>query len=288
MGAMDLAPVAAHMRAVADAEIRPRFRALAEHDIRLKGPGDYVTEADEAAERALGPLLKSVLDVPVVGEEATAANPALVDAVRDAERAWVVDPVDGTANFVHGSPIYAVMVALVERGRTSAGWILHPETGTMFSALPGDEATIEVSPHLLATSIRPAEGRPGTAEGRPGTAESPSDGLRGGVSMKYAAEQYLPGLAAAQEELGEFLVPRMCAGYDYADLVTGEVDYLMFSRALPWDHAPGAAIARASGCTVGRLDGSDYLPGVPGAPLLAARDDIYEDVRSVLARHLGL
>jgi fructose-1,6-bisphosphatase/inositol monophosphatase family enzyme len=278
---MDLTPVAAHMRAVSDAEIRPRFRALADHDIRLKGPGDYVTEADESAERALGPLLRSVLDVPVVGEEATAANPALVDAVRDAERAWVVDPVDGTANFVHGSPIYAVMVALVEHGRTSAGWVLHPETGTMYSALPGEDATIEVSDQLLSSAA-------GASVGVPAPSARTGDGLRGGVAIKYAAEQYRRGLASAQEELGEYVTMRMCEGFDYADLVTGEVDYLVFSRALPWDHAPGAAIARASGCTVGRLDGSDYLPGVPGAPLLAARDDVYEDVRSVLARHLGL
>lgn len=281
MEGMDLTPVAAHMRAVADAEIRPRFRALANHDIRLKGPGDYVTEADESAERALGPLLRSVLDVPVIGEEATAANPALLDTLRDAERAWVVDPVDGTANFVHGSPIYAVMVALVEAGRATAGWILHPETGTMYSALPGEEATIEVSPHVLATAI--SAGR-----ARPRAAGSAMDGLRGAVSMRYAAEEYLPGLAAAQDELGEFVAPRMCAGFDYADLVTGEVDYLMFSRTLPWDHAPGAAIAHASGCRVGRLDGSAYRPGVPGEPLLAARADIYDAVRSVLARHLGL
>ena len=103
MGAMDLTPVAAHMRAVSDAEIRPRFRALADHDIRLKGPGDYVTEADESAERALGPLLRSVLDVPVVGEEATAANPALVDACATpngpgSSTPWTARPTSSTAH----------------------------------------------------------------------------------------------------------------------------------------------------------------------------------------------
>ena len=103
----------------------------------------------------------------------------------------------------------------------------------MYSALPGEEATIEVSDQLLSSAA-------GASGGLPGASSRKGDGLRGGIAMKYAPEQYRPGLASAQQELGDYTTMRMCAGFDYADLVTGEVDYLMFSRVLPWDHAPGA------------------------------------------------
>ncbi|MEX0913632.1 MAG: inositol monophosphatase family protein, partial [Demequina sp.] len=129
---MDMTAVATAMRDVSDAEIRPRFRALADGDIHLKGPGDFVTEADLAAERELTTRLQAIRDIPVVGEEATAADPSLPDRLADQPAAWVVDPVDGTANFVKGSPTYAVMVALVEHGESVAGWILHPETGDLY------------------------------------------------------------------------------------------------------------------------------------------------------------
>ncbi|MGH9165392.1 MAG: inositol monophosphatase family protein, partial [Acidimicrobiales bacterium] len=79
----------------------------------------------------------------VVGEEAAAADPRLLDPVGTAERLWVVDPVDGTSNFVRGSPDYAVMVALLERGAAVASWILQPVTGRLFVAEAGSGATVD-------------------------------------------------------------------------------------------------------------------------------------------------
>ncbi|WP_062390095.1 inositol monophosphatase family protein [Demequina iriomotensis] len=280
LDAAQRAAVGAAMRRVADAEIRPRFRALAEGDIRLKGPGDYVTEADESAERALAPLLRAILDVPVVGEEATAADPSVVDVLATDGTAWTVDPVDGTANFVAGSDTYAVMVGLVEGGEPIGGWILHPETGHLYEGLRGVGAFLDG--RSLAAGVERSRGDDARASL---SMEEP----RGAVSVRYAVDSVREGLLAAEPELGGYDELRMCAGFDYADLVTQAVGYLVYTRAKPWDHVPGAAIAAEAGFTVGRVDGSGYVPAVEvGAPLLAARTDRWESIREVLARNLGL
>ena len=94
----------------------PRWRSLSADDIRTKaGPWDLVTDADVLAERRITASLLSLIDVPVVGEEATAGNPALLELVGSAEACWAVDPVDGTRNFVHGQEDFACMVALIGR-----------------------------------------------------------------------------------------------------------------------------------------------------------------------------
>ncbi len=264
------------MRRVAESEIRPRFRALAAGDIRLKGPGDYVTEADIEAERALTPLLRAILDVPVVGEEAAAEDPSVEDVLASGEVAWTVDPVDGTANFVAGSETYAVMVGLVEAGRPVGGWILQPETGHLFEGLEGVGAFLDGRPLAGVEATRGAEVRAALA-----------DIPQGAVSVKYARDGIRAGLLTAEKELGEYAPLRMCAGFDYADLVTERVGYLVYTRAKAWDHVPGAAIAAECGYTVGRVDGSGYVASeVEGAPLLAARTDHWESIREVFARHL--
>lgn len=257
------------MTDAADAEIRPRFRALAEGDVSLKGPNDYVTEADTNAEVFLTRRLRDIIDVPVVGEEATAANPALPDILADASAAWVVDPVDGTYHFVHGSPTYAVMVAYMDAGVASAGWILHPETGDIYIGVRGRGATLNGEP--IAPRV--------VGDGASRTLGT----LRGAASARYVDPEFHHALEAGQRRLGEIAQPRMCAGWDYADLLAGHTDYLLFSRTHPWDHAPGAAIVREAGFTVRRLDGADYLPGVPGAPLLSAPDALWEDIADSLS-----
>ncbi|PKQ26968.1 MAG: inositol monophosphatase [Actinobacteria bacterium HGW-Actinobacteria-4] len=263
---MDTRAVEQAMRDVADAEIRPRFRALAEGDISTKsGPHDFVTVADTAAERALTILLRDIRDIPVVGEEASAADPLLEGTLADVPAAWVVDPVDGTANFVKGSPTYAVMVALVENGAATAGWILHPETGDMFAAQAGQGAT------LNGERLAPTAPRDGDLQG-----------LRAALAVTYAPREMAEGFERVANTMQSSGVTRMCAGFDYADLATGALDVMMFFRTKAWDHAPGAVIVRECGFAVRRLDGSDYLPAVPGEPLLIAPEQVWGEVRDRL------
>ena len=116
------------LRDAARAEIMPRFRRLGAGDVRRKtGPLDLVTDADEAAERVIAAGLAARFPgCVVVGEEGAAADPALLGRLADADLAFVVDPVDGTANFAAGLPLFGCMAAAIVRGEVVAGWIHDP------------------------------------------------------------------------------------------------------------------------------------------------------------------
>ncbi len=116
------------LKDVAEEVINPRFRSLAAEQIDEKNPGDLVTVADhEAEERITAALHSAYPDALVLGEEATASDPALLERFRSADHAFTVDPVDGTKNFVHGKKDHAVMVAELRSGDVVRGWIWQPQ-----------------------------------------------------------------------------------------------------------------------------------------------------------------
>jgi 3'-phosphoadenosine 5'-phosphosulfate (PAPS) 3'-phosphatase len=116
------------LRDTAKAEILPRFRHLDAGMVKQKSEAiDLVTEADEEAERRIkAEMTRAYPDVLFVGEESVAADESLLDALDEAELAVVVDPVDGTANFAAGLPLFAVMASVVRKGETIAGIIYDP------------------------------------------------------------------------------------------------------------------------------------------------------------------
>ena len=143
LSSADAERVAELMRETAASELLPRFRSLAKEDIRLKGPGDYVTVADIASEQRLASGLAKILPgVPVVGEEAVEKDPSLVDLIaRPGESCWIVDPLDGTAHFASGKDRFAMIVCLVHDTVAMGGWILDVPRGQMAVALKGEGAT---------------------------------------------------------------------------------------------------------------------------------------------------
>ncbi|HWT09899.1 MAG TPA: inositol monophosphatase family protein, partial [Roseomonas sp.] len=144
IGAARAADVAALLRDAARAEILPRFRRLAQGAVRTKsGPLDLVTDADEAAERVIeAGLARLFPGCVVVGEEAAAADPSVMDRLADADLAFVVDPVDGTANFAAGLPLFATMAAAVVKGEVVGAWIHDPLGDDTAIALRGEGAWI--------------------------------------------------------------------------------------------------------------------------------------------------
>ena len=130
---MDTAPVADLLRAAAEEAILPRWRRLTPDQVAEKSrPDDLVTVADTEAETIITAGLQQIRPgTPVIGEEAVAADPSLVDGLTTLPEYWLVDPVDGTGNFVEGSPDFGVMVALVEAGEVRAGWIWLPVHGNL-------------------------------------------------------------------------------------------------------------------------------------------------------------
>ena len=151
----DVTHIADILADAARTEIMPRFKALAARDIRHKSSVfDPVTEADEAAERAITVRLRaSFPGALIVGEEATAADPTLLDRLADAPLAFVVDPIDGTRNFVAGLPLFGVMAAAIVQGEIVAGVIHDPVCQDSAHALKGQGAWLTGTP---STGITPS------------------------------------------------------------------------------------------------------------------------------------
>src|SRR5260370_9338413 len=122
---------------IAAEEVMARFEKLEAGDVSEKSPGDFVTIADVATERRLTPALLDLLPGSrVVGEEAVAADPRILDQLVGDDPVWVVDPIDGTANYAAGIPMFAVMVGLIRRGEAVMGWIQDPVKRVTASAPP--------------------------------------------------------------------------------------------------------------------------------------------------------
>ncbi|MEV4064365.1 inositol monophosphatase family protein [Nonomuraea dietziae] len=254
------------LREAAHAVILPRYRALATGEVMEKSPGEVVTIADREAEELITRGLRGVLDAPVVGEEAAAADPRLIDALTEAPTAWLVDPLDGTANFVAGNPDYAVMVALVHHGRTVASWILRPADDRAYVAEHGAGAWRD----SIRLSREPAS-------------QDPAE-LRGAVLTRF-----LPPSAKARVEVTASRFAAVepgtkCAGVDYPRLVDGELDFVAFHRLLPWDHAPGVLLLTEAGGVARHHDRTPYRPADMRPGLLTAADAAcWQTVRSVLS-----
>jgi fructose-1,6-bisphosphatase/inositol monophosphatase family enzyme len=229
--------------------VLPRFRSLREGDIEEKGPGDFVTIVDREVEAALLPLLgASMPGSRMVGEEAAFEDPRLLSGL-DRGWVWVVDPLDGTANFVAGREDFAIMVGLLREGEPVAGWILAPVSGQLFVAESGGGAFVD-GRRLAAVPT------------------GALDGLRG-----VAMTRHLPvGERERWERSAEpsvFLSGFSASGADYPALVTGQWGFLFYWRTFPWDHVPGSLLVQEAGGRVSRLDGSPYRPADGRAGLLA-------------------
>ena len=249
----DPAAVAARMREAAEAEILPRFRHLKEGDIREKGPGQVVTDADLAAEARLTESLTALLPAAVVGEEAVAADPARLEALQRPGPVWVVDPVDGTANFAGGNPRFAVIVALVVDGVTRMGLIHDPLSGRTVWAAAGGGAWCGGT----RLAVLP---------------EGPLSTLSGSVKRR-------PSLAARVAQVGR----RGSAAHDYLDLVEGRLHFAHYRQLMPWDHAAGVLIHAEAGGFGRLMDGRPYAPSATqGALLLASGPDNWDKLRRLL------
>lgn len=254
------------MREVAASVVLPRFRHLAQGEITEKRPGDIVTVADREAEARLTAGLTALLPGSrVVGEEAAAAEPALLSVVSEPGPVWVVDPIDGTTNFASGHEPFAVMVALLKDSATTTSWILDPMSGQMAVAERGAGASVS-----------------GVRVTSPGHRPPPHE-LRGSSFSRYTPTDIRAGIASAAGAVGQVLPGRNCAGYEYPAIVRDEQNFAFFWRTLPWDHAPGVLFVEESGGVAWRLDGSPYEVTDDRYGLLVAQNQyIWDVVRSTL------
>lgn len=254
------AEVAALLRRAAREEIMPRFRRLAPGAVRAKsGPLDLVTDADEAAERAIAAGLAARFPgCLVVGEEASAADPGLLPRLRDAELAFVVDPVDGTANFAAGVPLFGCMAAAVVRGEVAAAWVHDPLGDDTAMALRGEGAWVADAEGRRAGDLRVA-------------APVPVARMLGAVSWTFLPPELKPRVTANLPRLAAVLNFR-CAAHEYRLAAGGHVHLLLYNRLMPWDHAAGWLLHREAGGYAARFDGSAYSPLHTAGGLICAPD----------------
>ncbi|RZU34732.1 fructose-1,6-bisphosphatase/inositol monophosphatase family enzyme [Streptomyces sp. BK022] len=244
------------IRKAAATEILPRFRRLAEHEVDQKsGPHDLVTDADRLAERRLTEELRRLLPgSAVVGEEAVHANPATYEAIRGDAPVWIIDPVDGTRQFVHGNDGFCTLVALAHRGTVLASWTYAPVRDQFATAVRGKGAYLD-GERLFA--------------GPPG----PGRDLKVAVSHPdYTTEDQKRALRALWTD---GVAPRSCgsAGLEYLAIARGETDAVAFSWEAAWDHAAGLLLVEEAGGAHRTLTGEPFrITGGNALPFTAARD----------------
>lgn len=205
-----------------------------------KSPANLVTEADFASERAIHELLRARYpDHRFLGEE------GLADEGPSPYR-WIIDPLDGTSNYVHGFPYYAVSIGLERDGELIAGVILDPTRKELFAAARGKGAT------LNGEAIRPS---------RAATLGEALVMVSLPVSVPPghpALERFLRTMSAAQatQRTGS-------AALNLAYTACGRIDAFFSTSLKPWDMAAGTLIVREAGGRVSRIGGEEFDVNVP-------------------------
>ena len=242
------------LRMAAETVVMPRFAALAPADIAMKSAGEPVTIADREAEAVIGrALLALVPEARVIGEEACAADPALIDQLGEGT-VWIIDPIDGTANFAAGRPPFAMMVALLRHGETIGAWILDPLSKRLAVAELGGGAWID------GRRLRASE------------APIALDGLSGIVSEAFVPSSQRGLVDRLRGAVGAAHPTARCAGHEYPLVASGARHFALYWRTLAWDHAPGALLLTEAGGAATHLDGAPYRPVRPRSGLLLAHN----------------
>ena len=212
-------------------------------EVEVKGDDSPVTLADQCAEKVIFEGLGRIAPgIPVVGEEAASAG----DVPDVSDRFWLVDPIDGTKEFVSRNGEFTVNIALIDHGVPVIGLVLAPALGRLYAGAAGLGAWVEDRHARQPISVR----------------QVPVDGLTVVGSRHHgddaAVSAFLAGRAiVAQRTVGSSL--KLCL------LAEGLADvYPRFGRTMEWDTAAGDAVLRAAGGSVRTLDGAPLAYGKPG------------------------
>lgn len=225
------------MRFAAQRSMLPRFRQLAADEVEMKGADDPVTIVDREVEAFLTEALTRLAPgVSVVGEEAVHADKAVLAHLSG--QCWIIDPLDGTANFAEGKEPFGIIIALADAGRAVAGWIYDPNKDRFCHARAGEGAFLNGERIAARTT---GNEPPITAVSR--MFLTPEESAI--VDAKLAPHYTLVD------------IPR-CAAEQYPRLALGKNDISTFQRTLAWDHAAGVLWLNEAGGRAARLDGSEY------------------------------
>jgi fructose-1,6-bisphosphatase/inositol monophosphatase family enzyme len=238
----------------------PRWRRLAAGQVRTKsGPLDPVTDADEAAERVIATALSRAFPgCAIVGEEEASSDPAILARLKGADLAFVIDPVDGTANYAAGLPLFGCMAAAVVRGEVAIA-VIHDPLGDDSAIAVRGEGAFTLAPDGSETALHVAP-----------PAELAA--MSGCASWRYLAQPLRSRVHHGLESVAATMSYR-CAAHEYRLAAGGHCHFLLYGRLYPWDHAPGWLLHREAGGIARRFDGSQYDPTDTGGGLICAPDE---------------
>ena len=225
--------------------VLPHFRELGANQVRAKTSHlDLVTDADEAAEvQITSALAQAFPGALVVGEEAAAADPAVLEGLEVADLAFVIDPIDGTKNFASGLPLFGMMVAVVARGTCIAGIIYDPIIDDFAAAIRGQGAWVERADRRRSP-LRVSKGRP-------------VNEMLGIVSWMFLPEPLRSRVTGNLARFGGAANYRTAA-HEYRLVAAGHYDFAFYRKLSPWDHLAGVLIHQESGGYGACFDGRPY------------------------------
>ncbi len=232
-----LQAVVAAVRLVAAEEIMPRYMKVAHQH---KSDGSLCTEADLAAQEALTRKLQAIRNVPVIGEEMSEQQQVALWA-DGRQTVWCVDPLDGTSNFVHGLPYFAVSVALIRDGKSVLGVVVDPVANEVFAAERGRGAFLNGEMLLRRT-----------------TAATLGVALAG-VDMKRLDGKLAAALAgnppySSQRNFG-------ASTLDWCYTAAGRYDVYLHGGQKLWDYAAGSLVLEEAGGQMCSLESDDFSRG---------------------------
>ncbi|MDZ5456606.1 inositol monophosphatase family protein [Azohydromonas lata] len=208
--------------------------------INTKGPNDFVSEVDQAAEQVIiETLLQAYPGHGILAEESGREHGA-----RNSEYVWIIDPLDGTTNFIHGFPVYAVSIALAHRGVVQQAVVYDPSRNDLFYATRGRGAFLNDRRLRVSKRTRLQDALIGT--GFP---------FRRGDNFK----RYMKMFEEVMQQCAGLRRPG-AAALDLCYVAAGYYDGFFETGLNPWDIAAGSLIITEAGGLIGNFTGeSDYL-----------------------------
>ena len=229
--------------------------------ITTKGPKDFVSEVDRAAEAAIvETLLATYPDHAILAEEGTAK-----DANANAEYLWIIDPLDGTTNFLHGFPQYCVSIAVRHKGQVTQGVVYDPVRNDLFTATRGRGAFL--NDHRMRVSRRQHLKDCLIGTGFP---------YRDGADL----EAYVAMMRAMMSATTGIRRPG-AAALDLAYVAAGYYDGFWEIGLNPWDVAAGSLLITEAGGLVGDLEGENQY--LFGGEVIAPNPRIFAQIVNLLA-----
>jgi len=238
-----------------------QLKRLDEVRVHSKGINDFVTQVDEAAEESIISTIQQYYpDHAILAEESGHRG--------DSEYTWIIDPLDGTTNFIHGLPIFSVSIALRIKGRMSIGVVYDPNRQELFTAIRGRGA--QVDGHKIRVS------------GRRGL-----EGALIGTGFPYRSHDRMQSYLAMLEQvlLNTAGVRRPgSAALDLANLAAGRLDGFWEFGLNIWDIAAGSLILREAGGLISEMeDKDDYLTT---GNIIAGSPRVHDALKKMLTPHL--